>query len=379
MRAAWFSSEASVPGGRERCPHTARGEFPGKPAWYIAMAIVNLALFSWNSCQGVTLKFEGELERCFRSEGTPKVFLFEGATSESKWILKIYEEGRKQQFGHYEYGFDETNQFTLEYVNQEPFHIAVAKPRYIFINGDVRPRTIPYNSYTHLHVYWLAFRCCVYANERVPQLPSKFVYHGLELSNSIKTVYVYAVSNANEVVIDEILFLNPGLYYTSKGLGVPYPPPYDKGFVDARFKVLERQKIASLVIPTLFEWRIYEPRSGGSSSNDLDVVYWVRGKVTKLLAVEEDFSAVPEAPNNLEMVVTDYRIQEQSGVSGAWYISRGRFLKPDEAEFQKHVNRIRASPAPPSRNPAVGRVIVVGFLIVSFCAALLLLKMRRCS
>jgi len=46
MRAEWFSIEASVSGQREKSPRIARGEFPGKPAWCVAMAIVNLALFS---------------------------------------------------------------------------------------------------------------------------------------------------------------------------------------------------------------------------------------------------------------------------------------------------------------------------------------------
>jgi hypothetical protein len=228
-------------------------------------------------------------------------------------------------------------------MNQEPFEIAAKQENSIFINGSVRPRTIPANHYTMLHVYWLAFRNCVYSKERLSQLPFGFIY-GEREGATIPAVYKYDKTSPTDKVVEEISFLNPGLLYTTTGDNYPLEAPYDKGYVIGRFKVLERRNIGSLSIPIRFEWHVYSPKSGSVSSNDLDVIYFVRGKVSKLLSFDKDFSAVLRGPEDLKMVVVDYRVQKESEAPGGYYLTRGRFLHPHEAEYREEVNRLRRMP-----------------------------------
>lgn len=318
---------------------------------------------------------EGELERYQHSQSTPsRVLTFEAITSHDKWILRTYESGRRKQVGHVEYGFDGTNQYMLEFVNHDAFEIAAAKPKFVFVNGNVSPRTIPSDSYTMLHVYWLAFRCAPYPHERKDYLPWEFIYRAPERSTSnrmIQAVYVYETTNSNNAAVKEVLLLNPGVQYGMKA-HYPLPAPYDKGFVVAQFKVLEQRRVGPLSVPTSFEWQVNSPRSAGMSSNDLDVLYSVRGKVTNLLPVDKDFAAIPAPPNGVSMVVTDYRFQVQSGVPGGYYVSTSGFLRPDQPEYQYQVHRLRASIASDLRSRRFISVIFVLFVILSACALFLL-------
>lgn len=355
----------------------------------ILRGMMGLPVLWCGLCQGAGFTVEGRLEYFPARNGPLKYYLFEGALSEEKWILKIYEDGKIRQRGHWEYGFEGTNQYTLYYVNHEPYEEAVKKPNYIFINGGVEPRTGPaVTPFTPVHVLWFALRCALYTNEQYPRLPRNMIY-GSSVPPETETVeVVYAYRDDGE--IDEISLLNPGFLYTLSNK-YALPPPYDKGYVAARLKVLGREKVGSLTIPIEFEWCVYNAKvewvlppkkSFGISSNDLDVWGRYYGRLTKVTALEGDFTAVPCAPNeDVEMVVNDYRFEEQVGGDGVAYVSRGRFLDPREPEWEKAIKRelakIQATAAPETRRGAGARVILFAFLLVSFCFLVFLAREHR--
>ena len=143
----------------------------------ILSAIIGLPMLWCGVCQGVGFMVEGRLEYYPPQNAPMKDYLFEGAISEEKWILKIYEGGKRRQRGHWEHGFEGTNEFTLYYVNQEPYEVAVKKTNFAFINGVVKPRTSPaISQFTPVHVFWFAFRCAVYTNEQYSRVPRNMIY-----------------------------------------------------------------------------------------------------------------------------------------------------------------------------------------------------------
>ena len=353
----------------------------------ILSAIIGLAMLWCGVCRGVGFMVEGRLEY-YRPQNAPmRDYFFEAAISEEKWILKIYEGGKRRQRGHWEHGFEGTNEFTLYYVNQEPYEVAVKNTNFVFINGVVKPRTSPaISQFTPVHVFWFAFRCAVYTNEQYSRVPWHLTTTpGLDIWSNDTVDVVYTYSDGGE--IDEISLLNPGVFYTFQEK-YPLPPPYDKGYVSAHLKVLGREKVGSLTIPTEFEWCVYSPKvewtlppkkSFGASSNDLDVWERFYARVTKVLALESVFSAIPEAPSrDAGIAVSDYRFQEQVGDKSARYLSRGRFLCPGEAEWKRQIKQVRAviqaSAGSETHRSSTAKVILLGFFIISFCFLVILAK-----
>ena len=109
-----------------------------------------------------------------------------------------------------------------------------------------------------------------------------------------------------------------------QGKPVPHPPPFDKGYTNAVYKVTEYTNIGRLKLPLRFEFDQFFPRGVHIvSSNDISVGLHLEGKVLTAAARCDVQSFTPALPS--------------SGI----HVADGRFLVPEVAStyFRYRTNR----------------------------------------
>ena len=165
----------------------------------------------------------------------------------------------------------------------------------------------------------------------------------------------------------EVTYLNPGTKLerervngvtTTNLVSVPYSPPYDKGFMNAQYRVMAQTNIGGLTLPTEFQFAEYSPAGNGS----VDAVRTVRGRVHKL------FSYCPKKKLELEfppgITVRDERIRTDFDMRRSPAYFSSRLLTTNEAIALVQGNKnpppaVAAGKLPPKPRPWWERVLAV--------------------
>lgn len=308
----------------------------------------------------------GQVERAYNRAGSTKRFDFELFWDRDNWLVRIFADGSSNQLGHVEYGFEGTNQYTLAFVNGEPWAEASKKPG-IWINGAVRPRDIPSDFDNFLHVYWLVFRACVLPEERRDRLPARLIY-GTEgrLEERWELSAEYIRTTADPGYVERILVFNPGVVYVFGPTNeLPLAPPYDRGYINAALTVHDWIRVGSRFFPRAFSWNVYAPRPAGISSNDLETISSCVGSVAAVEPLGGEMRMMPSPPSKAKMVVVDYRFEHAVGRKGVYYVSTNGFWDPLQPEFRAEVVRLREELIGAER-PLTRRltIIRIGFVLV---------------
>lgn len=283
----------------------------------------------------------GQLERSYTRTGSAKRLKFELFWDKDNWLVRIFANGISNQFGHVEYGFEGTNQYTLAFVNGEPWEEAFKKSG-IWINGAVHPRDIPSDFENFLHVFWLAFRACILSEERRNRLPARLIYETEDKPEGWELPAEYIQSTADPGCVEQILVINPGVVYVFGPTNqLPQPPPYDRGYINAAFTVYEWVRMGDRFFPRAFSWNVYVPRPAGISSNDLETVCSCSGSVAAVEPLSPGMRMIPSPPASAKMVVVDYRFERTVGRKGVYYISTNGFWDPLQPEFRAEAARLR--------------------------------------
>lgn len=308
-----------------------------KLAIIITILLLGAVILSVSSTSASpNIRFKGIAERTDAYSSETNKFLFEGVFSTNHWKIKIFPFGRENELGHVEYGFDGTNIFFLEFTNVEPYQIAKQKPA-IFINGSVSTNSIPASLTSFIHTYWMAYTLCLNKSisERPPGLPISML-SGIQNTNLLKTRYATGPGG----LIDKVELLNTRLIYEASGKSYQQPEPYDKGFVNAEFQVIERRQIDNLNFPIHYEWKVFTPLENGQTPEDLRLIHRLSVKTKVVAMFEEVFSGMPSPPTGSQMVVRDYRMAETSGNPDAIYFSKNGFWNPYDQAFRARIDEI---------------------------------------
>ncbi len=329
-------------------------------------------VFALLEVRGKPFSFGGDATYFNALSSQTKDFKFHGVIGDNFWKIRIFPEGHSNELGDVEYGFVGTNQFFLEYVNTDPYQMAVTNRNSIFINGSVTPRSIPASLTSFIQVYWMAFNLCMDKTNPPLDLPGKMISGDLNTNQ----YSVNCTISPNSKLIESIDFVNPGVIYGMSGVH-PMPPPYDKGYVAANFSVKNRKQFDQKLVPVNFEWRVFTPVEQGTSSNELKTVCLVAAHINTLAEEVEQTSVIPVPPNGQKMVVTDYRLANESGDKDALYVSSAGFAVPGGKLFKSRLEQLSVIKKEEVSDSRIGRYVLLVLLISTAAMLFFLLRKTR--
>ena len=333
-----------------------------------ALCCVWLA-FGILEAQGNPFSFGGDAAYFNALSSQTKNFQFAGVIGDSFWQIRIFPQGDSNELGDVEYGFVGTNQFFLEYVNTDPYPVAVNRDS-IFINGSVTPRSIPASLTSFIQVYWMAFNLCMDNIHPPLTLPGKMISGDLNTNQ----YSIHCTISSDSKLIVSIDFMNPGVIYGMSGVH-PAPPPYDKGYVAANFSIKETKQFDQRLVPAVFEWRTFTPVEQGTSSNELNTIYLVTAHIKTLGDETGQTSGIPVPPSGQKMVVRDYRLADESGDPNALYVSLNGFAAPGGKLFRSRLEQLLIIKREAISNTRIGRYLLIAILVSS--AAMLFLGTEK--
>jgi hypothetical protein len=305
-----------------------------------------------------------------------KDYTFSFYGDKSKWSLKLYLEGKTNQLGHSEYAVEDGDLYFIEFSNDQPMgNLVRSNKSPAIVNGLVREDLIPCDFVSFPHVYWMAFRCPVSAENRPSRLPAGFVYNttGIKGPEWVKTIEdwklnaQYHFEPRTNGDLTEIDILNPGVQYGFQGKTYPLSPPYDKGHTLATLKILSRTNIGSDSVATKFVWETFRPRADGVTSNDLEKLYFCEGTVSRIVEVPELSSVEPQIPHGVSVVVKDYRylkMSQSADPNSAYYVSANGFLTPTNSEFMRQA-KYQAKVDRIQWNQGLAKILIFGVVLIS--------------
>jgi hypothetical protein len=336
---------------------------------FVVFCFVGL-VFARLEAQGKPFSFGGDATYFNALSSQTKNFQFDGIIGDNFWKIRIFPEGHSNELGDVEYGFVGTNQVFLEYVNTDPYQLAVKNTNSIFINGSVTPRSIPASLTSFIQVYWMAFSLCMDKTQPPLTLPGKMISGDLNTNQYL----IHCAISSDSKLIESIDFMNLGVIYGMSGVH-PESPPYDKGYVASNFSVKERKQFDQKLVPVNFEWRSFTPVEQGTSSNELKTVYLVTAHINTLSEETEQTSGIPVPPTGQKMVVKDYRLADESGDPDALYVSSSGFAVPGGNLFKSRLEQLSVLKKEAISNNRIGRYVLIAIFIST--AAMLFLLLRK--
>jgi len=338
---------------------------------FVVFCFVGL-VFAQLEAHGKPFLFGGDATYFNALSSQTKKFQFDGVVGDNFWKITIYPEGHSKEFGDMEYGFVGTNQFFLEYVNTDPYQMAVKSTNTIFINGAVTPRSIPASLTSFVQVYWMAFNLCMDKTNPPLTLPGKMISGDINTNQYL----IHCKISSDSKLVESIDFMNPGVIYGMSGVH-PESPPYDKGYVAANFSVKERKQLDQNLVPVNFEWRSFTPVEQGTSSNELKTVYLVTAHINTLSEGAEQTSGIPAPPSGQKMVVKDYRLADESGNPEALYVSSAGFAAPGGNLFKSRLEQLSGIKKETISNNRIGRYVLIAIIISTGAMIFLLLRKTK--
>lgn len=181
---------------------------------------------------------------------------------------------------------------------------------------------------------WLAFASTCYLNIQTNEmLPPPFpLAPGLDHRTSkMKLKASWQRFNSPPYLPKSIVYYNDGYFYlpsNGKFEKKQYPPPYNEGFTNATFKVIQTTNINGIKLPMAVEFTHFAPLTGGTNNGQTIVIGKYEAMVTKIVANTEMKTTAINAALPLKSLIRDERIKTNVDMAdGAIYFSKdGKWL-----------------------------------------------------
>ena len=170
-------------------------------------------------------------------------------------------------------------------------------------NGAIYSKTIPCPVSNFSQLVWLAFISGSYANgNETKELPLMWITP--DRSIDYKPFTKWSFNEESPWLTEKIIFRNDGKAPVNSGIIEVFPPPYDKGFMDAKYNLNQTTNINGVTFPLSFAIDVFRRnRQNPKNANDLDLRFSLSGKVEKISLKTDLDSFQP----NLTGLVTDIR------------------------------------------------------------------------
>jgi len=216
--------------------------------------------------------------------------------------------------------------------------------------GDVilEEKTVPPEDEFALLAVWLAFASKCYFSENTNSFPYVFGNGNGQLRDIVKYSLKVIKETAPPFLPKEIEFFSDGidLPITGTSLDERLQPPFDKGFLLARFKSEGFNEFQGHSIPKTFSLDIYLPKSTALHSNEVEVAYSVQAD---LASFEIAKSTSYENPPRLlgKVYVQDRRFSSATPkVPYVFYFSTNKVAETSNTNllnvYKEHAESLRA-------------------------------------
>ena len=156
---------------------------------------------------------------------------------------------------------------------------------------------------------------------------------------------------------------------------IKYPPPYDRGFLKAQYRVTEQIRSGRDLFPQAFTLEVFNPLPTGKSSNELHKVWRLTGRVRDLRRTEPPRDWRPAI---VELVsIVDLRFSRE-GVPSLEYASTGWRARTD-ADLRLSLSRAKEFKAKEEKRHDSVRKVVLAVLTLSAAALLCFAWWKRGS
>jgi len=290
------------------------------------------SLVKGEACAGefATL-FEGQVEFTqYQLTGQPIVdhFVFRAEVDDCKWRIRTAEarEGLTNNLGGYfSSGFDGTNLYSFSSLGKGPVGTKSTADNPIVKSGRIFTKDFAPYDQSRSSLVWIALASGCYLQEQsyarckpiwatAPGVCS--VERGF-LTSEIKRIEGSFLPEEIIFHIKDDAFVD--FAEAPPGEKLQYPPPFDKGFVKARYRVEAVDHSGVPVYPKTYTLEVFNPRDGASNTNDLQLAWQVRGEISNMQRLTARIDFRPEIMGSVR--IQDYRDQTNGGVIE--YVSNG--------------------------------------------------------
>jgi hypothetical protein len=210
-------------------------------------------------------------------------------------------------YRHLKVHTDGLDWFAVFYYSTNPSLAFAPGPEVTNISASVRKGSVP--SDAGQQVIWMAFASASVLDS-TPGLQLPNPWQGGMMRPLITNFQVHLERAAMPPGLPlEAVFSMPGFYYDEQGNRVPYPKPYDDGWVFARYEVLRWTNWGGATLPLEFVFRRFGRKDDASASADTELLGQYRGEVRSVIATAPAFTE-PPVPQVIN--VHDYRFKDDT-------------------------------------------------------------------
>ena len=190
----------------------------------------------------------------------------------------------------------------------------------------------PEKGYHELFVPWLAL--C--PNPELPMADSKLIHgtfdspfaNGPLDEEGFKATYI----EPEKQFLSELLITNKGVFFTSDGQTVECPAPYNKGFVEFAYKVLETTNCQGINFPLSAVLYEFMPSPNGKTVDDVDTVGITRLNVRQIDIGGRTLKLTP-APTRV--VALDKRLGLKNGMTMNYAVTNDQYLALTDSQMER--------------------------------------------
>lgn len=305
------------------------------------LAAISVVVQPVCGAQGFSFEAVGEV-RCttFNENGTNTYFSsFQAAISDCQTLIRsklLLDDDPEYGADYHEYSCQGSNSTLLTryrddltFTNVTTVNLGVTetinfkKPQRAWNQGTaiVRPDPLPPYGFEALTVVWLAYGSrCHYGHSGQGSV-SPVVFVGDEFRESgLKVKSEWVVESKTPNLLKYMAEFSDGNSYRMQGSRVevkPLPKPFDAGFTNSVFRVIEWTNVAGYTLPRRFEVLKLDPDLADRTGKKLKVVYMMVGEAHSIVLGTTRTNFNPELPDRCRVI--DYT--HRDGRSRAHYFT----------------------------------------------------------
>lgn len=174
--------------------------------------------------------------------------------------------------------------------------------------GAIYPTIVPKPGVHFSHVVWLAFISGAYLNaDKERELPRMWIDPGRSVT--FKPISKWDLKDSPPYISESIKFSNNGRvenYRDGKVVLREFAPPYEAGYLDAKYSLIQSTNISGITLPLKFSLNRYTKKQSASSAEDLKLLTSVTGVVHRIDMKCSIEKFTPEL--SVYTLVADYRV-----------------------------------------------------------------------
>lgn len=287
---------------------------------------------------------------------------FDAYIADGEWLFDFRTNANFPQFTSSQIGCDGTNMYVLNYIRRDYFDPNSKIKDLVLGNGYAKFDAFPAFDHYRTAQLWLAFCYRFYKTNWQQKLPCSLIHPQVGGCNYIQARISLMQGDTNCVAFAETYA--EGTTTLTSGKKVNLPAPYQNGYKNGRFVVLEYTNYNGINLPTLFKFDTFYMKPGAHSSNELELVYSLYGHVKSIRNNSETF--LPPRITT-RTFVRDYRVPNDAGIDDIRYYTTNKWKAPGQSAFSKNIeNEVAIQKRQPFKPEVVenyGKVIIIILLL----------------